>query len=71
MPAANPAGEMKHWYNGEPFPAENQGVSPPDRSTMKYWYRGEPNLYLIPISGGGPSASGAAPSGFPALFIAP
>lgn len=72
MPAVDPAGAMKHWFRGEPYPADNQGTSPPDRSTMKYWLNGEPNLYLIPLSGGGSGGpSGVVTSGFPALFIAP
>lgn len=73
MPAVDPAGAMKHWYRGEPYPADSPGSSPPDRTTMKYWYRGEPNLYLTAGGGGGSGAPSGTPStsGFPALFIAP
>ena len=47
MPAVNPQGSQKYWFNGLPF----EGVAkttPIDEGTQKYWMDGMPGESLYP-----------------------
>jgi hypothetical protein len=46
MPAQNPSGSQKYWFNGLPF----QGVKKAgtDTDTLTYWFNGSPEQALFP-----------------------